>query len=101
MGWVGQVWCCVERRRGTRVLARDRRSHAHRVGNLHDVLLLPRQGAVSREGDGGRELAVRGAVVNAAASRRCNAEAVLAPASKRGRGGEDVGREEEKEPVAL
>ena len=93
---------CVERRKGTRVLACDWRSHAYRVGNLHDVLLLPRQGAVSREGERGRELAVRGAVVNAAASRQFSADAVLALASERARerrGG--VWKEEEKEPVAI
>ena len=86
---------------GIRVLACDRRSHARRVGNLHDVLPLPCQGAVGREGDGGRELAVRGAVVDAAASRRCDAEAVLAPTSKREREGEVVEREEKEEPFAI
>ena len=86
---------------GIRVLACDRRSHARRMGNLHDVLPLPCQGAVGREGDGGRELAVRGAVVDAAASRRCNAEAILAPASKRERGGEVVEKEEKEKPFAM
>ena len=65
----------------------------------HDVLPHPRQGAISRGGRrGGRELANRGAVVNAAASRQCCSISSRALASEkerereRERGGRKRGR---------
>ena len=89
---VGLLRCGVKKE--ARVLTRDWRSRARRAKRPHDVLPHPRQGAIGRGGrKGGRELADRGAVVNAVASRWFCSGSSLAPASERKR---ERGREEEK-----
>jgi hypothetical protein len=68
-------------------------SCARRASRPHDVLPHPRQGAISRGGRrGGRELANRGAVVNAVASRRFFSKRSRALARERERGGRKRGR---------
>jgi hypothetical protein len=94
------VRVCVWRE-AARVLTRDRRSRARRASRPHDVLPHPRQGAISRGGRrGGRELANRGAVVNAVASRRFCSMSSRALASERKRereeGGSEIGRVESR-----
>ena len=75
------------------VLTRDWRSRAHRARLPHDVPPHPCQGAIGRRvRKGGRELANRGAVVNAVASRRFCSKPSRALARERERGGRKRGR---------
>ena len=87
---VVEVW------KKARVLTRDWRSRARRAKQRpHDVLPHPRQGAIGRGVRmRGRELASRGAVDNAVASRRFCSVSSVAPASERERE-EEEGRGKE------
>jgi hypothetical protein len=98
-----RVWCVCVRGGGKRKPGSSRAIGGRALAGLGDPTtssrILAKVRSVVGGGGGGRELANRGAVVNAAASRPVNAEAVQAPASREGKVRRCGEGEEEMEPL--